>query len=110
MEVIGGETGCTYVTDDGRQLPVRELGRDFDKFWFKEVHSGSSAIEAARQILAHPGSLHTGEFSEEILYICSELIYRVTGEQVTPQGFFWLGDGEELHCSVCHIEFVDDGK
>lgn len=108
LDAIGDETGCKgYMGKNAELLPERAVGPDFGRFWFKEIHSGSRAIEAAREILECPQVLHMGELSAEILFICSELIFRVTGEQVAPSDFRWWGEGEILDGTVCSFNFGD---
>lgn len=52
--------------------------------WWTAVHSGSEAIEAARTLLADPGLLRRSDVTLDVVRVCSELIFRVTGEQVIP--------------------------
>lgn len=108
LDAIGDETGCKgYMGKNAELLPERNVGPEFDRFWWKHIHSGSRAIEAAREILECPGVIHSGERTAEILFVCAELIFRVTGEQVTPNGFKWWGDGNLLDCGVCGFNFDD---
>lgn len=51
-----------------------------------EVHSGSEAIEMAKEILANPKLLLCQDLTVEVSMICHELILRVTGERITPAG------------------------
>jgi len=108
LEAIGEETGCkSYMGADPRDLvPQRAIGPEFARFWWRDIHSGSEAIEGAREILRSPEVLHTGTMDAQVLFICSELIFRVTGEQVTPDGFSWWG--YKLDCGVCGFNFEDD--
>lgn len=77
------------------------------RWWWKNVHSGSEAIEAARWLLENPQVLTCQDCTLDVMRVCSELIFRVTGEQITPaDGFTFDGavlrgpmDGSELHFS-----------
>ena len=52
--------------------------------WFSLFHSGSEAVKFARDYLE--GGKPIGQLGEiEISLICSELIYRVTGEKIAPK-------------------------
>jgi hypothetical protein len=53
---------------------------------WQETHSGSEAIEMAREILANPKMLLCQDLTVEVSMICHELILRVTGERITPVG------------------------
>lgn len=69
---------------------VKSLEVD-SNFWWESIHSGSEAIETARRFLEDSrtfGGSNLGAF--DMALVCSELIFRVTGEKVTPKkGFFW---------------------
>ncbi len=106
LDVIGDETGPIsygHRNDNGEPLSACGVGPEIDALWWQHIHSASLAIEAARQILAEPYSLHTGELSAEMLFVCSELIFRVTGERVIPGGLAWYG--KTLECGVCSFSF-----
>ena len=104
LDVIGKETGAFAIDEAGEIVAESSVGQQFHRFWFRDIHSGSEAVESARQILANPNALSTGEFSLEILFICSELIFRITGEQIIPEGFVWYGK-TLTNLGVCEIEF-----
>lgn len=84
------------------------MGQIDPGWWWSEVHSGSAAIEFARELLAQPGVLHCEDRTLEIMLICSELIFRITGEQVTPLNGFHLEDGR-LSWGFCSMK-VDAAK
>ena len=65
------------------------------KWWWDSVHSGSEATESARMLLESPGLLTCQDCTIEVMRICSELIFRVTGEQITPAAGFAF-DGRVL--------------
>ena len=65
-------------------------------WWWKNIHSGSQAIEAARELLEHPGVLMCEDRTMDVMLICSELIFRVTGEQITPSRGFMVFE-QTLH-------------
>ncbi len=99
FDLIGEKTGVGIATD----RPEMSVGPDFNKWWFRDIHSGSDAIDAAKKILECPMSLYTGELGMEVLLICSELIFRITGEKIEPKGFSWFGN--DLSNGVCSFEF-----
>ena len=70
-------------------------GKNIDAdLWREYLHSGSEAIEVARKFLADATCFGQGELGAfQIAQVCTELIYRVTGEFITPkQGFYWSGN------------------
>lgn len=75
------------------------------RWWWNNVHSGSEAIETARWLLENPKMLLVQDCTIDVMRICSELIFRVTGEQITPASGFTLDgtvlrgpmDGSDLH-------------
>ena len=85
-----GERDCYDASiGEGKTVGVYWVGPEFNEFWFSEVHSGSRAIEAAREILE--GSSGIDEL--DVFQICSELILRITGERVAPSsGLQWHGN------------------
>ena len=52
--------------------------------WWKQAHSGIDALQNARDILESPGALLCYDLSIPVLQVCSELIFRVTGEKIIP--------------------------
>ena len=78
-------------------------------WWWQNVHSGSEAIEAARELLANPGVLSCEDRAIEVMQVCSELIFRVTGEQITPSSGFHL-DGNRLSWDLCSMTFADEAQ
>lgn len=68
-------------------------------FWWDNIHSGSEAIESARKYLADSRGVlqEPGLTSFELAMVCSELIFRVTGEKVSPvDGFAWAPCGNRI--------------
>jgi hypothetical protein len=57
-------------------------------WWWDNVHSGSEAIEAARELLQSPNMLTHQDCTFDVMRVCSELLFRVTGERITPQSGF----------------------
>jgi hypothetical protein len=55
--------------------------------WFGQIHSGSAAIEFARELLSNPRLLNHQMLTPLICMIAAELIFRVTGEQVAPSDY-----------------------
>jgi hypothetical protein len=53
-------------------------------WWWENVHSGSAAIEIARELLEKPHVLGSYDRTLEVMLVCSELIFRITGERVIP--------------------------
>jgi len=55
--------------------------------WFGQIHSGSAAIEFARAFLSDPSVINFRSRTPLICMMAAELIYRVTGELVAPEGY-----------------------
>lgn len=52
--------------------------------WASTEHSGSRAIQFALQVLDDPAPARSGVDIKGLLFACSELVYRMTGERVLP--------------------------
>lgn len=59
---------------------------DIPEYWFSKFHSGSEAMELAREFLLRQRSIGNGIGDYELALICSELLLRVTGERIAPSG------------------------
>ena len=76
---------------------TKSLGPDFDEFWWAEIHSGSEAMQYAREFLNNPRMFYSDISAVDVMLICSELIFRVTGEKVMPNTKRMYWEGKTLH-------------
>jgi hypothetical protein len=73
--------------------------------WWKRFHSGSEALEIARRFLDGEIEPTCRDVTFDMAMVCSELIFRVTGEQLAPsrvrvnraRGIAYSSIGAELH-------------
>ena len=76
------------------------------EWWWRNIHSGSEAVEAARDLLANPSDLLHQDRTLDIMLICSELVFRITGEQLAPaRGFSIEGDTMNGPMCTCAVDF-----